>query len=375
MSKTDGGQDVALNFSSAPVDKGNPADFKANTATQGADLKVGATKGATEALGKAALRDLAKEWMAQGKAVAGPVKVMPGLILYTSLVSVDELVLEGFVHPANSVKEFVFPRHETICTYRTEGNRVEITNGRAEIPSQILLGVRPCDAAAFPILDHVFNWDSRDELYNARREATTIITLACQTHDESCFCTSVVLGPQADRGSDVMLLDLGEEYEVRCFTDKGRALFAGKTQASERTAPPVEGPEVRFSPEHIKQFVDGQFASPFWQDETLACLGCGACAYSCPTCHCFDIVDEGNTRSGERVRNWDSCQFPQFTLHASGHNPRADQGARQRQRVLHKFSIYPEKFGEILCTGCGNCTRNCPARLGMLTLLTGIEHA
>jgi ferredoxin len=43
--------------------------------------------------------------------------------------------------------------------------------------------------------------------------------------------------------------------------------------------------------------------------------------------------------------------------------------------VLHKFSIYPEKFGEILCTGCGNCTRNCPARLGMLTLLTGIEHA
>ena len=55
-------------------------------------------------------------------------------------------------------------------------------------------------------------------------------------------------------------------------------------------------------------------------------------------------------------------------------NPRPDQGARQRQRVLHKFSIYPDKFGEILCTGCGNCTRNCPEGQGMLTLLTGIDH-
>ena len=61
-----------------------------------------------------------------------------------------------------------------------------------------------------------------------------MVTLACASHDESCFCTSVGLGPQAERGSDVMLFDLGEEFEVRCLTDKGRALFAGKTQTSER---------------------------------------------------------------------------------------------------------------------------------------------
>jgi ferredoxin len=50
------------------------------------------------------------------------------------------------------------------------------------------------------------------------------------------------------------------------------------------------------------------------------------------------------------------------------------QPARQRQRILHKFAIYPEKFGEILCTGCGNCTRNCPVGLGVLSVVTEINH-
>ena len=110
---------------------------------------------------------------------------------------------------------------------------------------------------------------------------------------------------QAEKGSDVLLFDLGAECEVRCLTNKGRALFAGKTQPSKKTAVAVAGPQPKFSPARIKQFVDEHFASPFWQDETLACLGCGACAYNCPTCHCFDIVDEGNTRHGERQVSFD----------------------------------------------------------------------
>lgn len=323
---------------------------------------------------KPALRDLAAEWIRQKKVVAGPVQVKPSLVLYAPLDSADQFVLEGFIRPANSAKEFVFPRHEPLCRYRLEGNKVELTNGGAEFPEQVLLGVRPCDAAALPILDHVFNWDLRDEAYNRRRAATTVVTLACAAHDGACFCTSVGLSPQAERGSDAMLFDLGDAYEVRCLTERGRALFAGRTQGSDRGARPYPGPGPRFSPANIKKFVDEQFTNPFWQEETLACLGCGACAYTCPTCHCFDIVDEGNTSRGERVRNWDSCQFSQFTLHASGHNPRPEQGSRQRQRILHKFSIYPDKFGEILCTGCGNCTRQCPEGQGLLTLLTGIEH-
>ena len=106
-----------------------------------------------------------------------------------------------------------------------------------------------------------------------------------------------------------------------------------------------------------KDFLAGGFESPEWKNMTLRCLGCGACAFNCPTCHCFDIADEGNAAGGAGVRNWDACQFGLFSLHASGHNPRDVQPKRQRQRIYHKFKSYPEKFGATLCTGCGNCTR------------------
>ena len=63
-----------------------------------------------------------------------------------------------------------------------------------------------------------------------------------------------------------------------------------------------------------------------------------------------------------------------FTLHAAGHNPRSQQAQRQRQRIYHKFRIYPEKFGTLLCTGCGNCTRNCPVGLGVRPVLSAMPE-
>jgi ferredoxin len=172
-----------------------------------------------------------------------------------------------------------------------------------------------------------------------------------------------------------MLFDVGEQkYEVCCLTDKGRALFDGKTEKSDQEAKPAKAPEKKFEPETIRKFVSEHFEDPFWKEHALTCVGCGTCAFTCPTCHCFDIVDAGPSAGNARVRTWDSCQFPIFTAHASGHNPRPAQPSRQRQRLLHKFSIYPKKFGEILCTGCGNCTRNCPEGIGVLSVATEIDH-
>ncbi len=126
-------------------------------------------------------------------------------------------------------------------------------------------------------------------------------------------------------------------------------------------------------PDVLAAWLADHFEHPIWEAIALRCHGCGACASVCPTCHCFDIVDEpeGITR-GTRRRNWDTCQTSRFTVHASGHNPRADQNARFRQRVMHKFSIYPRKFGETLCTGCGRCVRDCPAGMDLPEILARI---
>jgi ferredoxin len=329
----------------------------------------------SEIISQSALRALAAEWIAGGKSVAGPARVKPDLVLYRALRSGDDLLLEGFQRPSNSIKEFLFPKAEKLYGYKIRGNSIELIENDSPEPAQVIIAARPCDAAALPILDHVFNWDFQDEFYNRRRAATTVITLACSAHDENCFCTSVELDPGSERGSDAILFELGDgQYELRCVTEKGRALFDGKTEKSERTAKAIPGPERKFDAQAVRAFVTTHFEDAFWKEHALTCIGCGTCAFSCPACHCFDIVDAGPAAGNARVKTWDSCQFSTFTAHASGHNPRPVQPARQRQRILHKFAIYPEKFGEILCTGCGNCARNCPVGLGVLSVATEINH-
>jgi ferredoxin len=319
------------------------------------------------------LRKLVAGWLAEGKRVFGPTEIKPGLPLYRQLRSADELQLGGWIRPANSIKELVFPRHEPLYGYRVKREGVELFDVAWEATEQIVIGPHPCDAAALPILDKVFNWDYKDELYNRRRAAATVITFACSSMDDECFCTSVGLAPDSARGSDAVLVEKDGAYEVLCASAKAAALLGVEPAAAQAEAA-QPGPAVKFDPAQVAAFARDHFEDPFWARQSLACVGCGACAYTCPVCHCFDIVDEGNPREGQRARNWDACQFPMFTLHASGHNPRRDQAGRQRQRIYHKFFMYPEKFGDILCTGCGNCARNCPEGLGVLPVVTEIPH-
>jgi len=330
----------------------------------------------SETITKDALLKLVGEWIDRGKRTIGPTEIKPGHIRYARLEDSAALKLGGYIRPENSVKEFVFPKHEKLYRYLFEGKEISLAEADGEPAATVVVGSRPCDAAAFDILDRVFNWDFVDEQFNARRHATTIVTIACREWDDYCFCTSVGLGPAAPRGSDVLLMPLdGGAYEVRALTDAGRALFAGHTTPAEVSATDSAGPERKFEMEAVDEFLRQSWDSPLWRDQALRCLGCGACTYECPTCHCFDIVDEGNARGGYRARNWDACQFRMFTVHASGHNPRPDQPSRQRQRILHKFRIYPDKFGELLCTGCGNCGRACPVGLGVLNVLEAAAKA
>ncbi len=125
----------------------------------------------------------------------------------------------------------------------------------------------------------------------------------------------------------------------------------------------------------MQDWIEHHFEDPFWATLGVRCNGCGACTMVCPTCHCFDIVDEEEgVGCGTRRRCWDTCQAGKFTLHASGHNPRADQIARYRQRINHKFAIYPVKFGDVLCTGCGRCVRTCQMGQNIGEILVAIDE-
>jgi len=322
------------------------------------------------------LTDLAQALSAAGYRVVAPV-AEGGVVRLREWTKGLEIALEAV--PVNSMKDFLFPRSEVVARFalQEEGGFTPATNERST-PKTVVLGARPCDAAALPALDAVFNWDYRDGAYNARREAVTIMSLACAKADEHCFCTSVGGAPDGIAGADAILrpADGGKRLVFEPLTEKGRALIPAAAgtlaEGTAATQTPVAPPR-RFDPEAVGRWLAANFDSPFWKEASLACLGCGACAYACPVCHCFDLQDESDRRECRRLRNWDSCGFGLFTLHASGHNPRPDQSARWRQRVTHKFSIYPQRFKTLACTGCGRCSRLCQAGMAIAETCQRIE--
>ena len=117
--------------------------------------------------------------------------------------------------------------------------------------------------------------------------------------------------------------------------------------------------------------MDTYHSDPFWAELGSRCLNCTACASVCPTCMCFDIVDElaFDGKTGERVREWDCCTNPQFATVAGGHNFRPSERERVRHRMYHKLNGFKEKHGSMLCVGCGRCVDACKTGINPIEVL------
>ncbi|RKY79667.1 heterodisulfide reductase subunit A [candidate division KSB1 bacterium] len=303
---------------------------------------------------------------------------------FREIKSIDEMDWETLL-PTNSPKEFLFPRTEPILQYRFSNNQVTVEDVDLESPKTAILGSRPCDAASSEILKSIFSWDYQESFFWERRNNIAFISIACKSPATTCFCTSVGLSPVSPVGSDILLTEI--EPDVFLFEplspvgEEIAALIAqelGTTEAAEEkkrefTENALKDLKSRRALDKVKSWLDENFENPFWQSATEHCLGCGICTFLCPTCHCFDIVDESNYFKGERRKNWDSCQFANFTLHASGHNPREMRFKRYRQRIMHKFKYFPDRFDKILCVGCGRCIQYCPVNLDIYEILSTIQ--
>jgi ferredoxin len=331
----------------------------------------------THFLADANLRTLLGQLLAAGTKVIAPArgKTHERRLEYRPIDSVEQAAL-GQGLPRRPLKSHFFPPTEPLLKWRQSKEKVELEEVATTFAPFVILGAYPCDVAALNILDRVMNWDYRDELWFARREAATIISLACPGEDDACFCSALGLAPGAKRAADILLTPVNEGYVAEVLSPKGQALLASQGSLFSALTTNAETQASQFrdqahgriqknvridDPAQVQGWLKAHFDHPLWIERALPCHGCGACASLCPTCHCFDIIDEPvGMNGGTRRRNWDTCQSAKFTVHGSGHNPRAHQGARLRQRLMHKFSIYPERFGEVLCTGCGRCSRGCP---------------
>lgn len=267
-------------------------------------------------------------------------------------------------------KETVFPRVERLLSYTQAAGSVQLKDTEPAAVPTVLFGIRPCEARAFRPLDAVFNWDSRDRFFNARMDALTVISVGCTHSDEACFCTSVGGSPLSRDGADLFLLPLESGWYAEVLTERGETLRALASDSFQ----PGNGVDLeafaasvpaRFDAQQLTDRLPRMFDSSEWKTQSLRCVGCGACAFVCPTCVCFDIQEEADAAGGDRLRCWDTCGSRLFTLHASGHNPRELQSQRWRQRIYHKFAYYPDRYGMLGCVGCGRCTRACPVDMNL----------
>jgi sulfhydrogenase subunit beta (sulfur reductase) len=285
----------------------------------------------------------------------------------------------GHIRSTLSVKNVVFPKVENLFFYSNTKTESTITDVDInKIPEVVLWGAHPCDNAAFDTLRSIFCWDITDEFFAKRLEKLVVIGLSCHQNDDYCFCTSVGLAPNSIKGSDILLSPLQNgDYQAEILTEKGNSIVLSSPELFEL---PGDGKinitevKQKFSHEQVTAKLANAFENPFWVENSLRCIGCGACAYVCPTCACFDIQDETKGKNGKRYRSWDSCGFGLFTLHTSGHNPREVQSQRWRQRIMHKFSYMPDRNESLGCVGCGRCSSGCPVDMNIAEQLEALQN-
>ncbi|MDP2940865.1 MAG: 4Fe-4S dicluster domain-containing protein [Candidatus Omnitrophota bacterium] len=260
--------------------------------------------------------------------------------------------------------------------YLFKGNPASGSKVLEEMPPEegkrIIIGLRPCEARGLVLLDKVFDaQDYKDEFYLNNRRRSILVGLSCTKPDASCFCASLDGSPASSRGLDALLFPSGDEFIIeiisdaaqKIFGDKGRGMAPEETRFLESAKAKAKGLlklKIR-APESM----DAIFEDDYWRRVSRACLSCGVCTFLCPTCHCFDLVDEQRSR----LRCYDGCAFSDFTMEASGVNPRPGKRERYRQRVYHKFDYFRKNFGENLCVGCGRCIRFCPVKINIAKIV------
>ena len=312
------------------------------------------------------------------------------VLKYEKLSNPEDIFLD-FSGPSKiPPKSVLFPQREVLFSFELDDKNVKLSDTRntPQEKSQILFGIRPCDAKSFALLKRFFEWgDYNDVYYSDKYNNSIFVSYVCNIPRSTCFCTSVNGNPFNKDDSDMMLVDIGKKYVLTSLTEKGGLVLdvlSGLQDATNQDLEKVEElkkvakDSMKKTPnlDRINEDLEGLYDDEIWETFSQICLGCGSCSFLCPTCHCFDVFDERiDEHHGARIRIWDTCQFPLFTKHGSGHNPRDKKAARFRQRVYHKFNYYPVNYGVLGCVGCGRCTQNCPIHTDIRNELLKIKEA
>lgn len=332
-------------------------------------------------MAKDSLKDLVASF--DGYDVMTPVS--DGKIFQLQKVTDATTIDLDFTNTSKPPKSVIFPQADCFMTYTIKDKGFELTDMSESQPKTIVLGIRDCDARAFTYLDKVMlEGDFVDPYYADKRKKTVLVGLACNTPPYyNCFCTSLGGSPHSSEGLDIQMVELEDTYLIEPLTEKGKTALEGadgllqdaqSEELSDRDAHKEASEKAiarHIDVNGVPEKMRSMFESDYWAKVSDPCIGCGICTFLCPTCFCFDIADIGTKKGGQRVRVWDTCQFPEYTMHASSHNPRDTKMKRQRQRFYHKYDYSVTNQQMIGCVGCGRCINQCPTQIDIIDVIRG----
>lgn len=285
-------------------------------------------------------------------------------------------------------KKYFLPPCETMFRYRRATGYVPASEDLER--KIVLFGVHACDIYGLNILDDVFAGKFPDPYFQARRKNVSVIGIDC-TPDEKCFCRSM-RADFVDHGFDLFLYDIGDYYLTLVGTARGddmvlaaEPLFEPVTsedtdEYKRRSEAKRRAFQLDVEIRDLPEIFEMEYKAEIWEELGKRCLSCGSCSMVCPTCYCYDVVDEVElgTREGARVRRWDSCLFSSHALVAGGENFRESAASRIKFRFYHKQRGFVAEYGRPSCIGCGRCMAVCPVKIDIVEVLNqlrGTENA
>jgi len=303
--------------------------------------------------------------------------------IYDKIDDIEDLIKEPVTTFLPIKKLFLPPRFQ-MFHYDGKTYNESITLNK----QRIVFGVPSCEIHSLLIFDRVFGLTYKDPYYFKRREQTTIIALSCLSC-ESSFCKSTNTHV-IEEGFDLAMTDLRDFYLIWVGSSKGDDLIrAASTLFNEDVTQKDIKKYIEWRANRktqlreeidfltIPDIMDLNYNSNIWDKFADKCLSCGACTMVCPTCNCYNVIDEIelNDNSVNRERYWDSCMFKEYSMVAGGHNFREAKAERLKLWYTHKLHSFTGAYGKPSCVGCGRCIVTCPVDINILSvvkaLLTG----